>query len=77
MVRCWKQAIENLKDANKGSDVEMIEKSINDLNSTWQGLSEKLYQESKSDTDSPASEPANAKKDKDSEVEEADFEEVK
>ena len=71
------EAIENLKEANKSSDVEMIEKSINDLNSTWQGLSEKLYQESKSDTDSPASEPANEKKDKDSEVEEADFEEVK
>ena len=72
------KAIEDLNETNKGSDVDMIEKAINDLNSTWQGLSEKLYKQSKADSGTSASdEPANTNKDKDSEVEEADFEEVK
>ena len=76
------KSIDSLKEVNKSSDIEMIEKAINDLNSTWQGLSEKMYQQSK-DTEGAQNPEANqeevsgSKKDKDSEVEEADFEEVK
>ena len=74
-----KKSIEDLKEVNKGSDVEMIEKSINDLNGTWQSLSEKLYQQTKDAPQGPVShdtEDSNQKKNTD-EVEEADFEEVK
>ena len=57
----------------------MINKSINELNTVWQGLSEKLYQQTKTDNPSSpeedgANEPSSKKND---EVEEADFEEVK
>ena len=60
----------------------MIEKSIADLNSTWQGLSEKLYNQSKESDFSDTSENedvkgSSGKKKKTDEVEEADFEEVK
>ena len=56
--------------------------TINDLNSTWQGLSEKMYQKTK-DAEASQHSASNQdqnpidKKDKDNEVEEADFEEVK
>ena len=56
------------------------EKSINDLNAVWQSLSEKLYQESKEADPSnqpPSSKSSSDKKNKNDEVEEADFEEVK
>ena len=58
----------------------MIEKAINDLNSAWQGLSEKLYQQTKEtpSDDSPGPENSGStKSNKKDEVEEADFEEVK
>ena len=76
------KSIDSLKEVNKSSDIEMIEKAINDLNSTWQGLSEKMYQQSKDaegaqNPDASQEEVSGSKKDKDSEVEEADFEEVK
>ena len=69
-----------LKEANKGSDSEVINKAINDLITIWQGLSEKLYQETKDVDQEPAQENQSVKPDdkkKNDEVEEADFEEVK
>ena len=41
------KAVAALKEANKENDAEIINKCINDLNSIFQSLSEKLYQESK------------------------------
>ena len=72
-------SIDSLKKVNEGSDIDMIEKSINDLNAIWQSLSEKLYQESKdADSKDQGSPDSNSnKKNKNDEVEEADFEEVK
>ena len=71
-------SIEKLKEANKGDDAKIINDAIADLNSAWQSVSEKLYQETKDTSSDEAnkdsSKGVNSEKDN---VEEADFEEVK
>mgnify|MGYP001256250232 CR=1 FL=1 len=72
------ESIEKLKEANKGDDAQIINDSISELNSVWQSVSEKLYQQTK--TEEPSSDPSQKtepSENKDGNVEEADFEEVK
>jgi len=75
-------AVEQLKQANGGSDVDVIKTAIENLNQTWEPVAQKIYQaaqsqttpeESTSDDTSSTEESKTAKK---SEVEDADFEVV-
>ena len=72
-------SIDKLKEANKGDDSQIINDAISAVNTTWQKISEKLYQETKesnSNTESGEKSKASTNKSNDN-VEEADFEEVK
>ena len=72
-------SIDKLKEANKGDDSKIINDAISAVNTTWQSISEKLYQETKdtnSNTESGENSKASTNKSNDN-VEEADFEEVK
>ena len=72
-------SIDKLKEANKGDDSQIINDAISAVNTTWQKISEKLYQETKeSDSNTESGEKSKASTNKSSDnVEEADFEEVK
>ena len=72
-------SIDKLKEANKGDDSQIINDAISAVNTTWQKISEKLYQETKeSDSNTESSEKSKASTNKSNDnVEEADFEEVK
>ena len=73
------ESIDKLKEANKGDDSKIINDAITGLNTTWQSISEKLYQETK-DTNAESDDNKDSKtssENKSDNVEEADFEEVK
>ncbi len=72
-------SIEKLKEANKGDDSQIINDAIAALNTAWQSISEKLYQETKdeSSTNQSTEAPEENSDAKNDNVEEADFEEVK
>ena len=72
-------SIDKLKEANKGDDSQIINDAISAVNTTWQKISEKLYQETKeSDSNTESGEKSKASTNKSNDnVEEADFEEVK
>ena len=73
------ESIDKLKEANKGDDSKIINDAITGLNTTWQSISEKLYQETK-DSNAESEDNKDSKtssENKSDNVEEADFEEVK
>ena len=77
------QALATLKEAHKGQDIPVIEKATEELTKVWQAASEELYkntqggagQEANQSSSSNASSSASGEKDK--EVTDVDFEEVK
>ena len=75
-------ALEQLKQANKGSDIDAIKNATENLNKAWEPLAQKMYQANQAQQgDSPESGQANdpdsdSKASKESEVEDADFEVV-
>ena len=76
-------AVEQLKQANGGSDIDAIKIAIENLNKTWEPVAQKMYQAAQSQTgqEEPESTGNSSAKDskttkKEGEVEDADFEVV-
>ena len=75
-------AVEQLKQANGGSDIDAIKTAIENLNKTWEPVAQKMYQAAQSQTVQDESEATGTSSAKDSkttkegEVEDADFEVV-
>ena len=75
-------AVEQLKQANGGSDIDAIKIAIENLNKTWEPVAQKMYQAAQSKTaqEKPESTDNSSAKDskttKEGEVEDADFEVV-
>jgi len=75
-------AVEQLKQANGGSDIDAIKTAIENLNKSWEPVAQKMYQAEQSQTDQeePESTGTSSAKDskttKEGEVEDADFEVV-
>ncbi len=75
-------AVEQLKQANGGSDIDTIKTAIENLNKAWEPVAQKMYQAEQSQTaqEEPESTGTSSAKDskttKEGEVEDADFEVV-
>ena len=75
-------AVELLKQANGGSDIDAIKTAIENLNKAWEPVAQKMYQAEQSQTAQEESESTGTSSEKDSktkkegEVEDADFEVV-
>ena len=75
-------AVEQLKQANGGSDIDAIKTAIENLNKAWEPVAQKMYQAEQSQTDQEGAESTGTSSAKDSkttkegEVEDADFEVV-
>jgi molecular chaperone DnaK len=71
-------ALDKLKDANKGSDIELIKNSIEELNQAWSKVSEKIYQANQSDenNDPTQQQSKNTTSNEGDTIEDADFEVV-
>ena len=75
-------AVEQLKQANGGSDIDAIKTAIENLNKAWEPVAQKMYQTEQSQTaqEEPESTSTSSAKDskttKEGEVEDADFEVV-
>ena len=75
-------AVEQLKQANGGSDIDAIKTAIENLNKVWEPVAQKMYQAEQSQTTQEEPEPTGTSSAKDSkttkegEVEDADFEVV-
>ena len=75
-------AVEQLKQANGGSDIDTIKTAIENLNKVWEPVAQKMYQAEQSQTaqEEPESTGTSSAKDskttKEGEVEDADFEVV-
>ena len=75
-------AVEQLKQANGGSDIDAIKTAIENLNKAWEPVAQKMYQAEQSQTNQEDPEPTGTSSAKDSkttkegEVEDADFEVV-
>ena len=75
-------AVEQLKQANGGSDIDAIKTAIENLNKAWEPVAQKMYQAEQSQTTQDEPEPTGTSSAKDSkttkegEVEDADFEVV-
>jgi len=75
-------ALEQLKQANKGSDIDAIKNSTENLNKAWEPLAQKMYQGNQAQQGDPAesgqsNDPdSKSKASKEPEVEDADFEVV-
>ena len=69
-----KSKLDDLKKANESDDIEKIKKSVEDLNSSWQKVSQQMYQEAQSQQDSQT-QTGNDKKEND-DVQDADYEVV-
>ena len=75
-------AVEQLKQANGGSDIDAIKTAIENLNKAWEPVAQKMYQAEQSQTaqEEPESTGTSSVKDskttKEGEVEDADFEVV-
>ena len=75
-------AVEQLKQANGGSDIDTIKTAIENLNKAWEPVAQKMYQaeQSQSAQEGPESTGTSSAKDskttKEGEVEDADFEVV-
>ena len=74
------KALSNLKEAHKNKDFDMIEKTLNELNTAWQAASEEMYkatqQEQQQQQNAQPGDDAPPKSGGD-DVTDVDFEEVK
>jgi len=68
------ECVEKLKTANSGSDIEAIKTAIEELNSAWTKVSEKIYQQTQAETTQEQQPTENASTKDD--IEDADFEVV-
>jgi molecular chaperone DnaK len=64
-----KKELEDLKNSYSDKDINRIDESMGKLNSTWNSISTKLYQQSETESSNGSSNPSD-------EVQDADFEEV-
>ena len=48
-----KSKLDDLKKANESDDIEKIKKSVEDLNSSWQKVSQQMYQQAQSQQEFP------------------------
>ncbi len=75
--------LEALREAHKNKDLEAIEKAMGTLNAAWQAASTEMYQNTQQQGDAQPGEPgadqqaSEKKDDKDDDVTDVDFEEVK
>ena len=69
------EAKEKLLESNKGSDSDLIKQNIESLNKIWSSATEKMYEESSSETDKSESDSSNNNPG-DSEIKDADYEVV-
>ncbi len=73
------EALEQLKQANSGSDNDAIKKAMENLNTAWQPVAQKMYQAQQSQEQSPPTDTdpsTQADTKSEAEVEDADFEVV-
>ena len=75
-------AVDKLKAAKDGEDIESLKSSLDELNNTWNAVASKMYDSAKEDGSSQADEATSSKKKgknkkkDDAEIEDADFEVV-
>ena len=74
-------AVEQLKQANGGSDMDAIKTAIENLNKAWEPVAQKMYQaqqeqQTPSETSDAKTEDKSSNEGKEAEVEDADFEVV-
>jgi molecular chaperone DnaK len=71
------EAVEKLKEANKGTDIDAIKSATDELNKSWSSVSEKMYQQAQEEQAQQApQENQSTETTKDENVEDADFEVV-
>jgi molecular chaperone DnaK len=76
------KSLNDLKEAHKSKDIVRIDKAMNDLNAAWQAASQEMYQatqqqEAQSGQQSQAGNAGGSTSNKNDEVTDVDFEEVK
>ncbi|MBT6871494.1 MAG: molecular chaperone DnaK [Candidatus Marinimicrobia bacterium] len=69
-------AVEQLKEANKGTDIESIKEYTEALNQAWSKVSEKVYQQTQEDTTASPTEEGTSNNASEDNIEDADFEVV-
>ena len=69
-------AVDELKEANKGTDIETIKKCTEKLNQVWSKVSEKVYQQTQENTSEKSAASDNSNNASDDNIEDADFEVV-
>ena len=71
-----KDAVEKLKKANQGTNIDEIKSSIDEINQTWNKLTEKMYQDAKQTADTANGSDVKSDATNDGNIEDADFEVV-
>ena len=69
-------AVDELKEANKGTDVESIKKYTEALNQAWSKVSEKVYQQTQENASENSTDNDNSNNASEENIEDADFEVV-
>ena len=69
-------AVDELKEANKGTDIETIKQCTEKLNQVWSKVSEKVYQQTQENTSEKSAASDNSNNASDDNIEDADFEVV-
>ena len=69
-------SVDELKEANKGTDVESIKKYTEALNQSWSTVSEKVYQQTQENASENSTENDNSNNASEENIEDADFEVV-
>ena len=73
-------ALQKLRDAHKSGDVSAIDAAINELNEAWQSASQKMYAQSGASqqmNEQQSAGPEQSQQNAESDIQDADFEEVK
>ncbi|MBC8197778.1 MAG: molecular chaperone DnaK [Candidatus Marinimicrobia bacterium] len=70
------ELVEDLKEKNKGNDIDGIKASMDNLNKVWSEISQKIYQSEQANPEQPADQNQNNNGQNDRDVEDADFEVV-
>ena len=69
-------AVDELKEANKGTDIETIKQCTEKLNQVWSKVSEKVYQQTQENASEKSATSDNSNNASDDNIEDADFEVV-
>ena len=69
-------AVEKLKEVNKGTDIETIKQCTEKLKQVWSKVSEKVYQQTQENTAEKSAASDNSNNASDDNIEDADFEVV-